>query len=58
MKPGTLDQAMVAAARFLREARALRKARKEPGTHPREAGATRRASMDLTRTLADLRQGR
>lgn len=26
--------------------------------NPRESGAVRRASMDLTRALADLRQGR
>lgn len=60
MKRETLDEAIVEASRFIRAAKALRDASRpdNPGTHPREAGAVRRASMDLTRKLADLRQGR
>lgn len=56
----TLDRTIVELHRCLREARALRKRQKQdPGKpHPRESGALRRASMDLTRKLADLRQGR
>ncbi len=56
----TLDEAIVEALRFVKAARAVRKARKygEPGTHPKECGACTRASMDLSRKLADLRQGR
>jgi hypothetical protein len=45
------------AKRFLMRLSAWRKAeKKEPGTHPRETGAVKRASMDLTRALADLRR--
>lgn len=60
MKRETLDEAIVEASRFIRAAKALRDASRpdNPGTHPRETGAVRRASMDLTRKLADLRQGR
>jgi len=60
MKDHTLDQAIIEAARFIKAARELRRVRKygEPGTHPRECGAAKRASMDLTRKLSDLRQGR
>jgi len=56
----TLDQTIVELHRCLREARALRKLqKKEPAKrHPRESGSLRRASMDLTRKLADLRQNR
>lgn len=60
MKAETLDEAIIEAARFLKAAKILRHTRKhgEPGTHPREHGACNRASMDLTRKLADLRQNR
>lgn len=60
IKDQTLDEAIVEAHRFIKAAKALRDIRKhgEPGTHPRECGACSRASMDLTRKLADLRQGR
>lgn len=60
MKAHTLDQTIVQLHRCLREARTLRKLmKKEPGRRcPRESGSLRRASMDLTRKLADLRQGR
>lgn len=64
----TLDEAMVEAARFLKAAKALRAARKEAiaaGTFgcwsdgtPRESAACKRASLDLTHKLADLRAGR
>lgn len=46
------------AHRFLKRLVEIRKARdNDPGgTHPKECGALRRASMDLTRALADLRR--
>ncbi|MFI8608549.1 hypothetical protein ACIGFL_09525 [Pseudomonas sp. NPDC077649] len=60
MKAHTLDQTILELARCLRAARALRSARKKSDGKrvPVEAGALRRASMDLTRKLADLRQNR
>lgn len=60
MRAHTLDQTILELARCLREARDLRKLQKtEPDKrHPRETGSMRRASMDLTRKLADLRQNR
>lgn len=54
----TLDQAILEALRFVKAAKALR-AVKRGGWHPGVQGAAvTRASMDLTRKLADLRQGR
>lgn len=45
------------AKRLLARMDALEAAEKtEAGTHPRESGALKRASMDLTRALADLRR--
>lgn len=59
MNDHTLDEAIVEAHRFIKAAKALRAANKLSGYfNPRESGAARRASMDLTRKLADLRQGR
>lgn len=60
MKAHTLDLTILELARCLRAARALRKARKAAAGKriPLESGALRRASMDLTRKLADLRQNR
>lgn len=64
MNDQTLDRAITEAARFIVQAKRLRAARKRdrdvglPLRHPVESGAARRASMDLTRALADLRQGR
>lgn len=70
MKDHTIDLVIIEAARLLKAAKALRARRKQlrqvqridpqhPTTRtPREAGALQRASMDLTRKLADLRQGR
>jgi len=70
MKLSHLDTAIAEATRFLARARQLKAAERpaEP-VHtlanldtgigyrsPREAGAVRRASMDLTRALADLRR--
>jgi len=59
----TLEAAIAEAERFLAAARRLRE-RELPRRHgdamfiwaSKESGACRRASMDLTRTLADLRQ--
>jgi hypothetical protein len=60
IKPHTLDEAIIEAARFIKAARLLRYTLKHgaPGAHPRERAGAHRASMDLTRKLADLRQGR
>ncbi|MDB5412106.1 MAG: hypothetical protein JWR10_441 [Rubritepida sp.] len=52
-----LDAAEAEAKRFLKRLADLRAARKaDPGTHPRESGAMKRASLDLTRALADVRR--
>lgn len=54
---GRLDDAEAEARRFLRRVADLRAAMKrEPGTHPRERAAMKRASMDLSRALADVRR--
>lgn len=64
MKRQTLQDAISEARRFIEKAEelqkhlAMRDQRECYGTLPREHGACRRASMDLTRKLADLRQGR
>jgi hypothetical protein len=60
MKAHTLDLTILELAKCLRAARELRKVlKKEPDkTHPRPSGHLQRASMDLTRKLADLRQNR
>lgn len=60
MKPHTLDQAILDALAFVRAAKLLRAALKAESKkrHPREAGAMQRSSMELTRRLAELRQGR
>ena len=64
MQPETIAAAIEEAERFIRRAKAYQRAEDRslpgynPGTNPRESGALRRASMDLTRALADLRQGR
>lgn len=66
-----LDEAMVEAARFLKAAKALRAARKTAGFGrlkspnwqvdrdcQKQHSACKRASLDPTRKLADLRGGR
>lgn len=69
MKNQTLIDCIEQAERFAQCARKLLKAddiNKPPFlineinciSNPKESGAVRRASMDLTRRLADLRQGR
>lgn len=74
IKDQTLDEAIVEAMRFVKAAKALRAKRKEAereenlkrdGAHWRldrhctvEHAACKRASMDLTRKMADLRAGR
>ena len=64
MKLETLQDCIAEAERFIEVARKLgesidyrRLGDIGTGT-PKESGAVRRASMDLTRRLADLRQGR
>jgi len=64
----TIDQTLIELARTMKALKALREARKESASvHPylwnaydqqTEHAAATRASMDLTRKLADLRQGR
>lgn len=74
IKDQTIDQAIVECLRTLRALQALRAARKASAKKPRafqelvptwyfndqvkEHAAVMRASMDLTRKLADLRQSR
>ncbi|MDP2746179.1 hypothetical protein [Pseudomonas sp.] len=60
MNAQTLDQSIIDAVAFIKAARTLRAVQKANGKkrHPVEAGAAQRASMTLTRCLADLRQGR
>jgi hypothetical protein len=55
----TVEEAKVLAQRLVERAEAWEKARAEAPKYaaiPRESGALRRASMDLTRALADLRR--
>lgn len=58
----TLKAAVAEAKRFIKAAKALQDAElhSAPFSHsnPKESGAVHRASMDLTRKLADLRAGR
>lgn len=68
IQDNTLQTAIKEAERFIDAAKALQTLRNRPpvvtswGSFPpseaREHAACRRASMDLTRKLADLRQGR
>lgn len=52
-----LKAAEFEAKRFLERVKTLRKANAEHAwTNPREHGAVRRASLDLTRALANLRR--
>lgn len=60
----TLDTAMAEARRFIERGEALQQAmadgvetrRTYVNDHPKECGAVKRASMDLTRALADVRR--
>ena len=61
MKKATLDKAIVEAKRFIEKASelklvALDNKYDDINGYPKEQGATKRASMDLTRALADLRR--
>ncbi len=59
MKAETLKAAEAEAKRFLARCAEYRKAAGDRigyWDHPRESGAVKRASMDLTRALADLRK--
>lgn len=51
-----ITEAEAEAKRFLRRVKEYRDAIKEPGTHPRQNAAVKRASMDLSRALADVRR--
>lgn len=60
MNRDTLNAAIAEAERFVRVAKECRQHGTD-GPHwttypPRQSGATKRASMDLTRALADLRR--
>lgn len=63
MSPETIAKAKAEAKRFLDQVRVLETYKDYKGQHhfefysmPRQTGAVRRASMDLTRALADLRR--
>lgn len=63
MKKTTLDKAIIEAKRFIEKASELKLVALDSkyddiNGYPKEQGAVNRSSMDLTRTLADLRQGR
>ena len=61
MKPETLKEVVDEVHRFLRAVDVYQLELLEypnPYTNPKESAAVKRASMDLTRKLADLRQGR
>lgn len=62
MKKQTLEQCIKEAERFIERAKKLQSVNTGTGNcfywNPIEQGAVKRASMDLTRSLADLRQGR
>jgi len=61
MKVETLREAIAEANRFIKTAKEMPMLVGLCGDIdwcPKESGACRRASMDLTRKLADLRQGR
>ena len=56
MKTHDIKEACRLAAKFTTQATELLQARENDGTHPKESGACRRASMDLTRSLAQMRR--
>lgn len=65
IKDKTIDEALIEIMRTKKALEALRRARKVPGMTTwyysdqiKEHAAAKRASMDLTRKLADLRAGR
>lgn len=61
MKSETLARCVQLSRQFedaVRKLHEARKAHNNMGTFPKERGAVKRASMELTRALADLRQGR
>lgn len=62
MRPETLRRARQEAEKFVALAKAIKVTKSEPYGHefitsgPKETGALRRASMELTRALAELRR--
>lgn len=58
MSPDKIKSAVADAKRFIERAEVFDAATKHPGGYatPKESGALRRASMDLTRSLADMRR--
>ena len=56
MTSQNIDEAVAEAKRFIKRAKELKEANSKEGWwHARESGALRRASMDLTRALAKMR---
>lgn len=55
MTPETIKTAVAEAKRFIAAAKRL-EATDQVWSNPKESGALRRASMDLTRALADMRR--
>lgn len=57
MQPDKIKEAVLEAKRFLVKAELYHRAEKiSEWSNPKEAGAMRRASLDLTRALADMRK--
>jgi hypothetical protein len=62
--PDTLNEAVIEAERFIHRVKELRTAKAKAKSlysyhmNPKECGAVRRSSMDLTRKLAQLRAGK
>ena len=60
MNLNTVSKAVEEAKRFIAAAEVFHKAETDKAksyyTNPKESGAVRRASMDLTRALADMRK--
>lgn len=61
MQRNKVKAAIMEATRFIGKATELLRMHESPtvhrsGTFPRESGATRRASLDLTRSLAEMRK--
>lgn len=57
MQPDKIKEAISEARRFLKKAENYERVMKiNEWSNPKEAGAMRRASLDLTRALADMRK--
>lgn len=56
MSDDKIKSAIKEATRFVNQATALLQVSQERGMHPKESGAARRSSLDLTRSLAAMRK--